>query len=145
MSRLHTGRKGSSASKKPLLAPVPAWIQYKPEEIEALVVKLAKQDYGAAKIGTVLRDSYGIPDVRKITGKKITAILAKNKLAPQAPEDIQALLRRAIQAKKHLDKNKKDMVTKRGLHLIESKIRRLAKYYKSKGVLPENWTYKLVG
>jgi small subunit ribosomal protein S15 len=145
MSRLHTGRKGSSASKKPLLAPVPAWIQYKPEEIEALVVKLAKQDYNAAKIGTVLRDSYGIPDVKKITGKKITAILIKNKLAPQTPEDMQSLLRRAIQAKKHLDKNKKDMVTKRGLHLIESKIRRLAKYYKSEGVLPENWTYKLVG
>jgi small subunit ribosomal protein S15 len=145
MSRLHTGRKGSSASKKPLLAPVPAWIQYKPEEIEALVVKLAKQDYNAAKIGTVLRDSYGIPDVQKITGKKITAILEKNKLAPQTPEDMQSLLRRAIQAKKHLDKNKKDMVTKRGLHLIESKIRRLAKYYKSEGVLPENWTYKLVG
>ncbi len=145
MSRLHSGRKGSSASKKPLLAPAPAWIQYKPEEIEALVVKLAKQDYNAAKIGMVLRDSYGIPDVRKITGKKITAILVKNKLAPQAPEDIQALLRRAIQAKKHLDQNKKDMVTKRGLHLIESKIRRLSKYYKSEGVLPENWTYKLVG
>ena len=145
MSRLHTGRKGSSASKKPLLAPIPAWVQYKPEEIEALVVKLAKQDYTAAKIGMVLRDSYGIPDVQKITGKKITAILVKNKLAPQNPEDIQALLIRAIQAKKHLDKNKKDMVTKRGLHLIESKIRRLAKYYKSEGVLPENWTYKLIG
>jgi len=145
MSRLHSGRKGASASKKPLLALAPAWVQYKPEEIEALVLKLAKQDYKAAQIGTVLRDSYGIPDVQKLTGKKVTEILAKNKLAPKVPEDVQALLKRAIQAKKHFDKNKKDVVSKRGLQLIESKIRRLAKYYKASGKLSENWTYELVG
>ena len=92
-----------------------------------------------------MRDSYGIPDVKKITGKSITAILAGNKLSGEVPEDIQFLLKRAIVAKKHLDKNKKDMVTKRGLHLIESKIRRLAKYYKAEGKLPGNWKYELIG
>ena len=145
MSRLHCGRKGASASKKPLLAPIPAWVQYKPEEVEALVVKLAKQDQSAAHLGNILRDSYGIPDVQKITGKKITEIMVKNKLAQSTPEDIQALIKRAIKAKKHFDKNKKDVVTKRGLHLMESKIRRLAKYYKAEGRLPENWTYELIG
>jgi len=54
-------------------------------------------------------------------------------------------LKRAIQTKKHLEKNKKDIHSKRGLQLIEAKIRRLAKYYKREGVLPKKWSYTLVG
>ena len=142
---MHSGRKGQSGSLKPLLSPVPSWVTYKGNEVESLVVKLAKQGSSSAAIGNILRDSYGIPDVKKITGKSITAILAGNKLSGEVPEDIQFLLKRAIVAKKHLDKNKKDMVTKRGLHLMESKIRRLAKYYKSEGRLPGNWKYELIG
>jgi small subunit ribosomal protein S15 len=145
MARIHARRKGASRSKKPHLAPAPAWVQYKKEEIEALVVKLAKQGYKSAQIGTILRDSYGVPEVQKLTGKKIVKILAENKLLAEVPEDIQALLKRAIQCKKHMDKNKKDVHSKRGLHLIEAKIRRLSKYYKSAGKLPENWSYDLVG
>jgi small subunit ribosomal protein S15 len=145
MSRLHSGKKGQSGSVKPLLAPVPNWVTYKDKEVESLVVKLAKQGNSSAAIGNILRDSYGVPDVKKITGMSITQIMEKNKLSPDVPEDIQLLLKRAIRAKKHLDKNKKDMVTKRGLHLMESKIRRLAKYYKSSGKLPGNWKYELIG
>ena len=120
-------------------------MQYKKEEIEALVVKLAKQGYNSAQIGAILRDSYGVPEVKKTTNKKITEILAENKLLAETPEDIQALLKRAIQTKKHLEKNKKDIHSKRGLQLIEAKIRRLAKYYKREGVLPKKWSYTLVG
>jgi small subunit ribosomal protein S15 len=145
MARIHARRRGASRSKKPLLAPAPAWVQYKKEEIEALVVKLAKQGYKSAQIGAILRDSYGVPEVEKSTGKKITAILKENKLLADVPEDIQTLLKRAIQCKKHLDKNKKDVHSKRGLQLIEAKIRRLSKYYKRTGKLPENWSYTLVG
>lgn len=145
MARMHARRRGASMSKKPLLAPAPAWVQYKKEEIEALVVKLAKQGYNSAQIGAILRDSYGVPEVQKTTGKKITAILKENKLLAEIPEDIQALLKRAIQTKKHMDKNKKDVHSKRGLQLIEAKIRRLAKYYKKEGILPKKWSYELVG
>lgn len=145
MARIHARRRGASGSKKPLVAPAPAWVQYKPEEITALIVKLAKQDLTTAQIGSILRDSYGIPDVRKITGKKIMQILIENKLAPKTPEDVQALLKSAVAAKKHFEKNKKDMASKRGLQLIESKIRRLAKYYKASGKLAQNWTYALTG
>jgi small subunit ribosomal protein S15 len=35
------------------------------------------------------------------------------------------------------------MSSKRGMQLIESKIRRLAKYYKREGKLPEDWAYNL--
>ena len=43
--------------------------------------------------------------------------------------------------RKHLEANKKDMPAKRGLQLTDSKIRRLAKYYKKKGVLDAKWRY----
>jgi len=143
MARIHARRKGKAGSKKPLLEPLPNWMSYKPDEVVALILKLAKQGHTQAKIGLILRDSYGIPDVQKITGKKIGQILEENKLTKAVPEDIEALLARAAKAKKHLEKNRKDLVTKRGIQLIESKIKRLEKYYKAQGKLPENWTYKL--
>ena len=68
-------------------------------------------------------------------------ILKDQKLAPDIPEDITNLVKRAITARKHFENNKKDMVTKRGIQLIESKIRRLAKYYKNTGKLPKDWKY----
>jgi len=145
MARIHARRKGVSGSKKPHLAPAPAWVQYKKEETIALIVKLAKQGHNSAQIGTILRDSYGVPEVQKSTGKKIAIILKENKLLADIPEDVQALLKRAIQCKKHLDKNKKDVHSKRGLQLIEAKIRRLSKYYKTTGKLPKKWSYSLVG
>ena len=37
--------------------------------------------------------------------------------------------------------NKKDLHNKRNLHLTESKIRRLTKYYHTKERLPEGWKY----
>ncbi|HIQ50834.1 MAG TPA: 30S ribosomal protein S15, partial [Nautiliaceae bacterium] len=40
-----------------------------------------------------------------------------------------------------LENHPKDLHSKRGLQLIESKIKRLVKYYKRKKVLPENWKY----
>ena len=40
-----------------------------------------------------------------------------------------------------MDKNKKDYTSKRGLELTESKIRRLAKFYKREGALPVDFKY----
>ena len=139
---MHARRKGKSGSKKPLSTTAPAWISYKPEEIEALVVKLAKQEFSTSIIGTMLRDSYGIPDIEMVTKKKISQILAENKLSPQIPEDVTNLIKRTEGVKKHLANNKKDMTSKRGLQLIEAKIKRLVDYYKRKKVIPANWQYK---
>jgi len=139
MARIHARRRGKAGSKKPLLAPVPTWVQYKTEEIEALVAKLGKQGLSSSQIGAMLRDSYGIPDIEKITSKKVSKILAEKELAPRLPEDIQNLVKRAITIKKHMEANKNDMHSKRGLQLVQSKINRLAKYYKREGRLPANW------
>jgi len=60
---------------------------------------------------------------------------------PKFPEDLFNLLKQAVNLRDHLQKNKRDYTSKRGLELLESKIRRLGKYYVRKGVLPEDWQY----
>ena len=139
---MHARRRGKAGSKKPLASTPPSWVGYKSKEVEMLVIKLAKQGLDSSKIGLILRDSYGIPDVEKLTKKKITKILKEKELAPELPEDVQNLTKRAMQIKKHLEIHHKDRVSKRGLQLIESKIRRLEKYYKKTKKIPANWKYK---
>lgn len=139
MARMYARKKGKSGSKKPLTKAT--WVEYNAEEVEQLVVKLAKEGYSSAMIGLILRDRYGIPSVRDVTGKKITKILAEHGLAPKIPEDLFNLLKRAVNLRKHLEVHRKDKHSRRGLELIESKIRRLAKYYIRKGKLPKDWKY----
>ena len=141
MARMHSRKKGKSGSTKPVRKVPPSWLKYKPFEVEKLVIKLAKEGYDSAMIGLILRDSYGIPSVKAITGKKIVKILEENNLAPKVPEDLKNLMKRVIAIMKHMEKNRKDMTAKRGLQLTESKIRRLVKYYKRVGKLPKSWTY----
>lgn len=139
MARMYARKKGKSGSKKPLTKAT--WVEYSPEEVEQLVVKLAKEGYSSAMIGLILRDQYGIPSVRDITGKKITKILAEHGLAPKIPEDLFNLLKKAVNLRKHLEVHRKDKHSRRGLELLESKIRRLAEYYIRKGKLPKDWKY----
>ncbi|MGC8812266.1 MAG: 30S ribosomal protein S15 [Candidatus Aenigmatarchaeota archaeon] len=120
---------------------VPKWVKYKKKEVEDLVIKLAKEGNTSARIGMILRDQYGIPDVKAITGKSITEIMKENNLYPQFPEDLLSLFRRAVKLRDHLEKNKADKHSLRGLQLLESKIRKLSKYYIRKGVLPKDWKY----
>ncbi|MBW3011431.1 30S ribosomal protein S15 [Candidatus Woesearchaeota archaeon] len=142
MARMHSRDKGKSASKKPLDLK-PTWVSFKQKEVEMLVVKLAKQGLSPSQIGLHLRDSYGIPDVKAITGKKINVLLKEKKLAKKLPEDLTSLIKRAIAIRKHLATLKKDKTARRGLTLTESKIKRLMKYYKKTGVLDEDWYYDL--
>ncbi|WP_088334776.1 30S ribosomal protein S15 [Methanopyrus sp. KOL6] len=141
MARMHSRDKGKSGSTRPPRVAPPSWVEYSPEEVESLVVDLAKQGYEPAMIGIKLRDEYGIPDVKLITGKKVTEILEEHGLAPELPEDLLNLIRRAKRVREHLKRHPKDLHSKRGLQLIESKIHRLVKYYKRKGILPEDWKY----
>ncbi|MEN4005819.1 MAG: 30S ribosomal protein S15 [Methanobacteriaceae archaeon] len=123
------------------MAVKPEWIEYSNEEIEELILKLKKEGNSTSMIGIVLRDQYGIPDVKLITGKKITRILEDHGQELKYPEDLMNLIRRAVNIRDHLDENPKDLHTRRGLRIIESKIRRLVKYYVREGVLPEGWKY----
>ena len=133
---------GRSHSVRPVSKRPPSWCKYQPEEVEALVVKLAKEGQPPSRIGTILRDQYAIPLVKPITGKKITQILKEAELKPAIPEDLENLLNKATRLVTHLEKNGKDLHNKRTLQIVEAKIYKLSKYYKREGILPQNWKYE---
>ena len=141
MARMHARKKGKAGSKRPSTKTVPRWVRYKKNEIEKLIVKLAKEGNSTSKIGLILRDQFGIPYVKLITNETVSQILKRNEIYPKFPEDLFNLLKQAVNLRDHLEKNKKDYTSKRGLELLESKIRRLGKYYSRKGILPEDWKY----
>lgn len=90
----------------------------------------------------VLRDSYGVAQARFRTGNKILRILKSLGLAPEIPEDLYHLIKKAVAIRKHLERNRKDKDSKFRLILVESRIHRLARYYKQKSVLPPSWKYE---
>ncbi|MBD3361411.1 30S ribosomal protein S15 [Candidatus Woesearchaeota archaeon] len=141
MARMHSRKKGKSGSHKPLLRQKSNWIRYGDKEIEMLIAKLAKDDKTASEIGVILRDVYGVPDIKMLTGKTITKIMAEKKLTKDLPEDLIALMRKLVAVKSHLANNTQDMTAKRGHQLTESKIKRLIKYYKESGRIPVSWKY----
>jgi len=135
---MHSKKKGKSRSKRPLRTSAPTWSEHSREEVVDLILKYQKEEYPPSMIGIILRDQYGIPSVKLVTGKKITQILEEHKAAPELPEDLVNLMRQAVNLRKHLEENPKDLHSRRGLQLCESKIRRLVKYYRGKK-LPEKW------
>lgn len=141
MARMHARRKGKSGSKRVYRDAPPEWVDLKSDEVERLVVKLYNDGYEPSVIGMLLRDTYGIPSVKQLTGKKITDILKENGVEIKIPEDLKSLIKKAINLRKHLETHRKDFHNKRGLQLIEAKIHRLSSYYKEKGVLPADWKY----
>ncbi|KXT15976.1 hypothetical protein AC579_1440 [Pseudocercospora musae] len=48
----------------------------------------------------------------------------------------------AVAVRKHLERNRKDKDSKFRLILIESRIHRLSRYYKTVGALPPTWRYE---
>jgi small subunit ribosomal protein S15 len=135
-------KKRAAKPAKPSKPSRPApWIDYKPKEVEDLVMKLAKKKHSSSGIGIILRDQYGVPSVKSITKKTVVQILKENNAYQEIPEDMFNLLKKAVNLMKHLEKNKRDYHSKRGLQMTESKIRSLAKYYISKGTLPKSWIY----
>ena len=119
----------------------PEWVTFSNEEIEEMILKFNKEGKTTSEIGIILRDQYGIPKVKDVTGERITEILKRNDQAGEYPEDLMNLIRRAVNIRDHLEENPKDLHSKRGLTIIEARIRKLAAYYVSEGELPEGWRY----
>ena len=93
-------------------------------------------------IGTILRDHHAVPNVRLVTGERVSETLARNGISGRYPEDLMNLMRKALNLMDHLSSNPKDLHNRRQLALCESKIRRLARYYIGTGRLPQDWIYK---
>ncbi|HYA32621.1 MAG TPA: 30S ribosomal protein S15 [Candidatus Bathyarchaeia archaeon] len=141
MARMHARRKGVSGSTRPLKTTVP--LTMTSEELQKVIVELRNSGLSSSQIGIVLRDTYGVPSVKSATKKSLTELLRDNGVAPELPEDLFNLITKALKLRDHLEENKKDLHNKRALQLTESKIRRLVTYYKSRGVLPGEWSYRL--
>ncbi len=145
MSRIHSGNKGRSGSHRPYPRTKPEWVTASSEEVVQQAVQLAKSGMGQALVGQTLRDSYAVPLSRTITGKRLGVLLAENGVRPEIPDDLQALLKRVVHLQRHLQAHPKDLANRRGLSLMESRIRRLARYYRMRRRLPESWRYSAAG
>ena len=141
MAKKYSRAKGKSGSTKPVKKGKRSWVRYDKKELEQIIIKLRNQEKTQSEIGLILRDTYGVPDVRPVLGKKLGKFLKENKLEGELPEDLINLIKKDILIMKHRETNKKDMPSKRGLILTESKINRLVKYYKKTGKLDKDWKY----
>merc|ERR1711964_863700 len=112
MGRLHSNGKGISASAIPYSRTPPSWLKTTPEQVVDQICKLAKKGATPSQIGVVLRDSHGIAQVKVVTGNKILRILKSNGLAPEIPEDLYMLIKKAVAVRKHLERNRKDKDSK---------------------------------
>ena len=142
MVRLHTKKAGKAKRAKrhyPRVAPT--WSEATKAQIEDLAVKLAKEGKDPAEIGVALRDDHAIPDVKAATGKKLTKLLEEKGIKKEYPSDLLDLIRRAARMRKHLSVNRSDIHNKTRLMRVESKIRRLVKYYNKTGRL-SGWKYE---
>jgi small subunit ribosomal protein S13e len=132
--------------------------------VDEMITKAAKKGQMPSQIGVLLRDQHGIPLVKSVTGSKILRILKAHGeyeapyvrfvrvwhaaalisgfcagLAPEIPEDLYFLIKKAVAIRKHLERNRKDKDSKFRLILVESRIHRLARYYKRTKKLPPTW------
>jgi small subunit ribosomal protein S15 len=142
MARMHARRRGKSGSVRPHRKEAPAWSNTEVKAIEKVILDLTKEGVSTSRIGLVLRDSYGVPDVKLVCGKRIGEILEDNGFKTDIPEDLRNLITKALGLRKHLSTNKNDLHNKRQLQLTESKVRRLVRYYTGNGKLPKGWSYK---
>ncbi len=141
---MHTRRRGSSGSDRPATDEPPEWSDVDPEAIEDRVVELAEDGLDPSQIGIALRDEgvdgTPIPDVKAATGKKVTEILEEHDAVPELPEDMRNLLEKAVRIREHLEEHGTDHSNRRALQNTESKVRRLANYYRG-DELPADFEY----
>ncbi|CAI9768225.1 unnamed protein product [Fraxinus pennsylvanica] len=142
MGRMHSRGKGISASALPYKRTPPSWLKINSQDVEDSICKFAKKGMTPSQIGVILRDSHGIAQVKSVTGSKILRILKAHGLAPEISEDLYHLIKKAVAIRKHLERNRKDKDSKFRLILVESRIHRLARYYKKTKKLPPVWKYE---
>jgi len=141
MGRMYGSGKGISKSSIHYKKRPPRWLNIDSSDVIKQIEALAKKGYKPSQIGVILRDNFAIPQSRLITGGKILRILRKKNLAPEIPEDLYHLMKRAVSIRKHIEKNKRDKDSKYRLILVESKIHRLVRYYKLTKNIPSTWRY----
>lgn len=136
---MHCGSKGVSESTLPYNKVKPYWVTQSKDEIIEAILNLSRKGHKPSEIGKIMRDEYAVGQVKSMTSKSILKILKENSLAPTIPEDLSALQGKCVSILNHLNTFKNDKNAKYRLNLIESRMHRLARYYKSKAVIPAGW------
>jgi small subunit ribosomal protein S15 len=142
MGRMYSHSRGKSHSVRPTFKRPPSWVTYSTDEIEAMIVNMAKEEIPPSLIGIRLRDDYGVPLVKPLLGKSILDVLKEQDLSKSEPEDLELLVKRARRLQSHLRENPGDRKNVHSLELLEAKIHRLSKRYKRHGVLSQDWKYR---
>jgi len=93
---MHARTRGHSGSVRPYRKEAPTWANTDVASIEKIIVDLRKEGVSTSKIGMVLRDRHGVPDVKLITGKRIGQILKENNMQSEIPEDLRNLIEKAL-------------------------------------------------
>jgi ribosomal protein S15P/S13E len=97
----------------------------KVEDIESIVIDLAKKGIHPAKIGLILKEKYGVEKI-KLMGKRISKILKDNKIAFK--EDVDFVEEKIKNLEKHYGKNRQDKKAEREIVRYISLRKRLNKY-----------------
>ncbi|MEW6042859.1 MAG: 30S ribosomal protein S15 [Thermoproteota archaeon] len=144
MGRVHTHRHGQSHSTRPITTRTPSWLTATPKEVEELVVKYGKDGIPMSQIGIRMRDQHAVPLVKPIVKKSVKKILEDSGIKPDIPEDLNNIVKKALNLQRHLKTHNSDKRNVRSLELVEAKVHRISTYYKKIGAIPQNWKYKSV-
>lgn len=98
------------------------WMK-KPEEVEKIIVELARQGVHPAKIGVILRDQHGVPRM-KASGKKLTKVMKDAKITLKT--ETERIKERIENLEKHRAKNKHDYQAQRSAMKHSSRLRSVA-------------------
>ena len=139
MARMHSDKKGKSASLGPLTTTVQTYMPKSIAEVKTEIIRLAHRGYTCASIGTILRDQYAVGCCEDILGMSLLVFMRENACAPAIPDDLNALVERANNIRQHLFLNNRDKDAKYRLNLINSRLHRLVRYYKQKSLIPGSW------
>merc|ERR1719487_1514148 len=139
---MHSKGKGYFPQMSSIQKNTTSWAQVSGADLTEQIVRMAKRGSSPSQIGVILRDQYGVPQVNHITGQKILRILKVAGVAPDLPEDLYHLIKKAVNVRKHIEKFRADRDGKFRLILIESRIHRLARYYRTAKALPPTWRYQ---
>ncbi len=140
---MHTGGHGKAKSRKPNIEsakPIEGANTNK-KEIEGIIEGYAKQNMHQAMIGQMLKEKHNVPYIKQLFGKRLGHILSEKGAKGPLPQDMFDLMKKAVNMREHITANHKDFHNKLRLQRTESKIWKLSKYYKSKGVIANDWKY----
>merc|ERR1712170_280544 len=89
-------RKGYFRLGAPLPPYRPIVAKIHPTEIREVILKLAKKGYKPSLIGVHLRDTHGVGKSHYLTGSKILRVLKSMGAAPELPEDLYFMIKKAV-------------------------------------------------